>query len=78
MTMKVFCVKIRCRKRKAAPKEMGPGKGKKMFTVIRSNYFYLESLRNAALGHKEEWGFGFVYSDKNEHERNAVRKDVSL
>lgn len=65
-------------KRKADPKKGGSGKGKKMFTVIRSNYLYLESLKNAALDHKEEWGFRFVYSDKNEHERNTVMKDVSL
>ena len=47
-----------------------------MFTAIHSSYLYLESLKNAALDRKEEWGFGFVYSDKNELERNTVMKDV--
>ena len=47
-----------------------------MFTTIRSSYLYLESLKNAALDRKEEWGFGFVYSDKNKLERNTVMKDV--
>ena len=78
MTNKDFCVKVRYRKRKADPKKGGSGKGKKMFTVIRSNYLYLESLKSAALDHKEEWGFRFVYSDKNGHKRNNVMKDVSL
>ena len=56
----------------------GSGKGKKMFTAIHSSYLYLESLKNAALDRKEEWGFSFVYSDKKELERNTVMKDVGL
>lgn len=49
-----------------------------MFTAIHSSYLYLESMKNAALNRKEEWGFGFVYSDKNKFERNTVMKDVGL
>ncbi len=49
-----------------------------MFTAIHSSYLYLESLKNAALDRKEEWGFSFVYSDKKEIERNTVMKDVGL
>lgn len=48
-----------------------------MFAVIRKRYFYLESLRNAALDQKE-WGIGFMCSDKNKLDGNAVRKDGSL
>ncbi len=51
---------------------------KKMFTAIHSSYLYLESLKNAALDRKQEWGFGFVCSDKNGLERNTVMKDVDL
>lgn len=51
---------------------------KKMFTVIRSNYLCLESLECAALNHKEEWSFRFVYPNKNKHGRNTVMKGVSL
>jgi hypothetical protein len=35
-------------------------------------------LKNAALNRKEEWGFSFVYPDKNKFERNPVMKDVRL
>jgi hypothetical protein len=56
----------------------GSGKGKKMFTAIQSSKFYLESIKKAALSRKEERGFHFVYSDKNELKRNAVMKDVDL
>lgn len=49
-----------------------------MFTAIRSSYLYLESLKNAALDCKEEWGFSFVYSDKKELGKNTVMKDVGL
>lgn len=56
----------------------GSGKGKKMLTVIRSGYVFPESLKNAALDRKEEWGFGFVCSDKNEPGRNTVMKDAGL
>ncbi len=49
-----------------------------MFTAIYSSYLYLESLENAPLHRQEEWSFGFVCSDKNELERNTVRKDVGL
>lgn len=49
-----------------------------MFTAIRSSYIHLERFKNAALDRKEEWGFDFVCSDKNELERNTVRKDVCL
>lgn len=51
---------------------------KKMFTAIYSSYLYPESWKNAALDCKEEWGCGFVCSDKNALERNAVRKDLDL
>ncbi len=51
MTTKVFCVKVRCRKKK--------GGSEKMFTVIRSNHPYLESLKSAAPDYKKEWGFSF-------------------
>ena len=47
---------------------MGLGKEKRMFTAIRSSYLYLESLKNAALDYEKEWGFSFVYSDKNKLE----------
>ncbi len=50
---------------------MGLGKEKRMFTAIRSSYLYLESLKNAALDYEKEWGFSFVYSDKNKLEGNA-------
>lgn len=49
-----------------------------MFTVICSNPSYPESLKSAALEYKKEWGFGFAYSDRNEHEENTVMKDVGL
>jgi len=49
-----------------------------MFTAIHSRNLYLKSLKNAALNHKEEWGFDFVCSDKNKLERNTVMKDVGL
>lgn len=49
-----------------------------MFTTIRSSYLYLESLKNAALDRKEEWGFSFVYSHKNKLEGNTVVMDVGL
>lgn len=61
---------------------MGLGKEKRMFTAIRSSYLfiylYLESLKNAALDYEKEWGFSFVYSDKNKLEGNAVVMDVGL
>ena len=49
-----------------------------MLTTIRSSYLYLESLKSAALYYKNEWGFGFVCSDKNKLERNTVVKDVGI
>ena len=49
-----------------------------MFTAIHSSYLYPESLKNAALGRKEERGFRFVYSDKKVLGRNTVMKDVGL
>ena len=54
------------------------GKEKTMFTTIRSSYLHLESLRNAALDYEKEWGFNFVYSDKNKLEKNTVVLDVGL
>ena len=39
---------------------------------------YLESLKNAALDYEKEWGFSFVYSDKNKLEGNTVVMDVDL
>ena len=48
------------------------------FTAIRSSYLYLESLKNAALDYEKEWGFSFVYSDKNKLEGNTVVMDVDL
>ena len=56
----------------------GSGKGKTMFTAIRSSYLHLESLKNAALNYKKECGFSFVYSDKNKLEGNTVVMDVGL
>ena len=56
----------------------GSGKGKRMFTAIRLSYLYLESLKNAVLDYEKEWGFSFVYSDKNKLEGNAVVMDVGL
>ena len=78
MTIKDFCVKVRYIKKKSGFERDGSGKGKKMFTAIRSSYLYLESLKNASLDHKEEWSFAFVCSDKNKLERNTVVKDVGL
>ncbi len=49
-----------------------------MFTAIRSSYLYLESIKNAPLEHKEEWGCVSVCSDKNELEENTVVRDVDL
>ena len=49
-----------------------------MFTAIRLSYLYLESLKSAALNHEKEWGFSFVYSDKNKLEGNTVVMDVGL
>lgn len=49
-----------------------------MFTAIQSSYLYLESLKNAALDYEKEWGFSFVYSDKNKLEGNTVVMDVDL
>ena len=56
----------------------GSGKGKKMFTAIRLSYLYLESLKSAALYHEKEWGFRFVYLDKNKLEWNTVVMDADL
>ena len=53
---------------------MGLGKEKRMFTAIRSSYLYLESLKNAALDYEKEWGFSFVYSDKNKLEGNSCEQ----
>ncbi len=78
MTAKVFCAIVRYRKKKSGFECVDPGKGKKMLTAIHSSYLYLKSLKNAALNRKEEWGFGFVCSDKKELERNTVMKDVGL
>ncbi len=78
MTTKDFCDIVRYRKKKSGFGRNGSGKGKKMVAVIRSRHFYLESLRSASLDHKEEWGFGFVCSDKNKLERKTVVKDVVL
>lgn len=78
MTARNFYDKIRYRRKKSGFKRDGFGKGKKMFTVIRSSYLYPESLKNASLDHKEEWSFVFVCSDKNGLERNAVVKGVGL
>lgn len=49
-----------------------------MFTAIHSSYLYPERWQNIALGRKDEWGSGFVCSDKDELERNTVMKDVGL
>lgn len=49
-----------------------------MFTAIRLSYFYPESLENAALDYEKEWGFGFVYSDKNKLKGNTVGMDAGL
>lgn len=78
MTAKDFCDIVRYRKKKSGFERNGSGKGKKMFTVICPSHFYLESLKNASLDHKEEWGFGFVCSDENKLERNTVVKDAGL
>ena len=65
------------KERKADPKRW-VWERKKMFTAIRSSYLYLESLKNASLDYEKEWGFSFVYSDKNKLEGNAVVMDVGL
>jgi hypothetical protein len=57
---------------------MDLGKEKKMFTAIHSSHLYLECLKKAALERKIEWGFGFVYSDKNKLEKDTVMEDVDL
>lgn len=57
---------------------MGLGKEKRMFTAIRSSYLYLESLKNCSTRYEKEWGFSFVYSDKNKLEGNTVVMDVDL
>lgn len=51
--------------KKSGSEDNGSGKGKKMFTAIRSSYLYLESIKKPALDHKEEWGLSVVCSDKN-------------
>ena len=55
---------------------MGLGKEKRMFTAIRSSY--LESLKKCSTRYEKEWGFSFVYSDKNKLEGNTVVMDVDL
>lgn len=45
-----------------------------MFTVICSSCLYLESMENAPLKQNDEWGVGFVYSDRNKPEKNTVEK----
>ena len=57
---------------------MGLGKEKRMFTAIRSSYLYLESLKKFITRYEKEWGFSFVYSDKNKLEGNTVVMDVDL
>lgn len=54
------------------------GKEKTMFTAVRSSYLHLVNSKNAALNYENEWGFGFVYSDKSKLERNTVVMDVGL
>lgn len=49
-----------------------------MFTVIRPSYLHIERSGNAALDLEKEWGFSFVYSDKNKLEENTVMKAVGL
>ncbi len=77
MTTKVYYDKVRYRKKKSGF-ERNLGKEKMMFTTIRSSYLYLESLKSAALYYKNEWGFGFVCSDKNKLEGNTVVKDAAI
>ena len=40
--------------------------------------FISGKFENAALDYEKEWGFSFVYSDKNKREGNAVVMDVGL
>ena len=77
MTAKELCDKVRYRKRTADFKEMDPGKDRKMFTVIRESYSYLESSGYASLS-SQEWSFDSVCSDKIRLERKTVIKDVGL
>lgn len=77
MTAKELCDKVRYRKRTADSKEMDPGKERKMFTVNRESYLYLESLEYASLSY-QEWSFDSVCSDKIRLARKTVIKDVGL
>ena len=56
---------------------MDPGKERKMFTVIRESYLYLESLGYASLSY-QEWSFDSVCPDKIRLARKTVIKDVGL
>lgn len=78
MTNECFCGILSITEKEKRIRRDGSGKGKKMFTAIHSSYLYPESLKNAALGRKEERGFRFVYSDKKVLGRNTVMKDVGL
>ena len=69
---------IENRKKKGRSERDGFGKGKEMFTVIRSSCSYLENRKNAPLDHKEAWVLGFACSDKNEPEKNTVGRSVGL
>ena len=77
MTAKEFCDRVRYRKRKADSKEIDPGKERKMITVIRESYLYLESLGYASLSY-QEWSFDSVCSDKIRLARKTVMEDVDL
>lgn len=55
----------------------GSGKGKNVYSYS-FKLFISGKFENVALDCKEERGFSFVYSDRNEFKRITVMTDVSL
>lgn len=49
-----------------------------MFTAICTSFLYSKNIENAPLGHEEERGVCFVYSDKIKLGNSSVKKDAAL
>lgn len=76
MTAKDFCDTVRYRKEKSGF-EKRIWERKKMFTVIRKSYFYLENQEDESLTRNER-DFDLIYSDKIRFVRKTAIKDVGL
>lgn len=56
----------------------GSGKGKKNVHSYSIKLFIFGKFEKCSTRYEKEWGFSFVYSDKNKLEGNAVVMDVGL